>query len=690
MQRMNANGANARRAGAPFPSSSRAAARAAALRAIAHQPHQSNSSLPGSSDRHPAAPTARAPNAQPPQAPQSAIEIATRAVNAALAAPEHLRKQMWQQQQAQAILTWRQQQRAASGNGAARGSSGNSEERSGNGDVPSPTARKRGTDTYVPWRDFASQPSKRARTDGPPGLLLLAAPWERPPGWTPTVHGLRAAPKELERRAIEALRIAPIVPMARWVTVLDEPDSSLRRWPPMKLRTHQLDAICAMAGHDRLAAFRRHIVNLDAFCVNEFGSDRGAVLGLTLGSSRLKAYCIHRNETHDIRAAAAAATKHARGAAQRSGASESGASHESGAAAAALSALSAVAKCFDAPWNTEHRQLDQFRGRPPAREDGGAPPFEVGMALHHELGALDASLPETERDCHALARLQGEICAREALSKRSRTPRRVENGMAVGAAGMDLKKGKWRTEGRPLVASVHGYLGSTEWFDRAVRVLDAGDFNTRVKSLLRMHNGRDGDVTVATGFLDREPNDHEWNEVLRQITARNVHVRKPDGAWEPITPHLVTGGGARQPTKHSYKKAKISAYLALRLHPDYAVEPGAHAGSAMERMSVNGATAAIRNTRPRGLGTALRYARAAYSPEAVMEVEMTVAKAIRAWVASVGVSGVPRAASWSAITSWVTDDLSRHSEQPDASPSLLPMRTVAPDPPLTERAEQLA
>ena len=50
--------------------------------------------------------------------------------------------------------------------------------------------------------------------------------------------------------------------------------------------------------------------------------------------------------------------------------------------------------------------------------------------------------------------------ARTRLQRRSRRPRRVSNGMAVGAASMDLKKGKWRTAGRPLIMSVWGPTGS--------------------------------------------------------------------------------------------------------------------------------------------------------------------------------------------------------------------------------------
>ena len=121
-----------------------------------------------------------------------------------------------------------------------------------------------------------------------------------------------------------------------------------------------------------------------------------------------------------------------------------------------------------------------------------------------------------------------------------------------------------------------------------------------------------------------------------------------------VKPHLVLGqdGQGPIPTKHSLKTAKISAYVALCLHQDYAVEPGAHAGSQLERMSVQGARDLLTQMRPRGLGTALRYARAAFSSAAIMEVEHTVAESLRAWVSELGLDGVPRRGSWASLTSW--------------------------------------
>ena len=98
---------------------------------------------------------------------------------------------------------------------------------------------------------------------------------------------------------------------------------------------------------------------------------------------------------------------------------------------------------------------------------------------------------------------------------------------------------------------------------------------------------------------------------------------------------------------------KVSAYAALALHTDYAVEPGAHAGSQMERLSVDGAKQMIRATRPTGLKTALRYAREAYSA-AVTEVDAMVFAAMRAYVLEVGVENIPRSDSWRAVAAWAT------------------------------------
>ena len=103
-----------------------------------------------------------------------------------------------------------------------------------------------------------------------------------------------------------------------------------------------------------------------------------------------------------------------------------------------------------------------------------------------------------------------------------------------------------------------------------------------------------------------------------------------------VTPHLLrdTEGQIPHYTPHSLKKAKISAYVGLRLHCDYAVEPGAHAGSTLERLSVAGAQSLARQIRPRGLAVALRYGRAALE-QSVLEVDALVAAAMRTWLGMV-------------------------------------------------------
>ena len=88
-------------------------------------------------------------------------------------------------------------------------------------------------------------------------------------------------------------------------------------------------------------------------------------------------------------------------------------------------------------------------------------------------------------------------------------PTRAMHGMAVGSAGQDLKKLKWRTAGRPLICCVKGYWGSECWFDVVGAVMAKGGFNDRVGPLIRHHNGRGGDPKRATAWLDREPTEGE-------------------------------------------------------------------------------------------------------------------------------------------------------------------------------------
>ena len=145
----------------------------------------------------------------------------------------------------------------------------------------------------------------------------------------------------------------------------------------------------------------------------------------------------------------------------------------------------------------------------------------------------------------------------------------------------------------------------------------------------------------------------------------------------------MTDAGWRMPTKHSLKKAKISLCVALGVHPDYAVEPGAHAGSQTERMSVRGMIDQAKDARPRGLRTALRYARAAQQTT-VCELDIMMFSLARAWIAEVGVAGIPRRDSWAALTAWANKLVSTPSatELP-----MLPTSTKPPEPAPVEVAD---
>ena len=194
------------------------------------------------------------------------------------------------------------------------------------------------------------------------------------------------------------------------------------------------------------------------------------------------------------------------------------------------------------------------------------------------------------------------------------------------------------------------------WFEVAGEVLAEGGFNARYGSLLRHHDGLGGDPAKATRWLDREPTEGEWNVTLAALCTREVHVRRPGNAFKRVEPHLVTGGGhqGRMPTKHSLKTCKISAYVALRLHPDYAVEPGAHAGSRIERMSVSGMETQIKALRPTGLAVALRYARAAFGVS-VAEIDRMVFEAMQRYVAELGLARIPRVDTWASVTKWAAE-----------------------------------
>ena len=550
--------------------------------------------------------------------------------------------------------------------------------------VAIPKEPQRDKQPFVPWREFQA-----ARTGVDPGpnagvrTLLLVQPATPPQGWVPRVHGLAGEPRELCKRALEASRIAPIFTLGQWALALEEPESELRRWPANRRLTEQLDAVARAAGHARLASMRCQLHALNAFAIREFGARHLEVFETQLSVTRLRAYLRERDDASLLRKKAAKASQ----APARAGGEDP--EDGGGAAAAALSLLELARKTFRLPWATDSAQLDEFRGRPLTREEGGAMGAEITHVLHCEYGAADPSLNEFERGCMALAAMQAHTCLRAALANRSRRPQRVENDMAIGAAGMDLKKGVWRSAGRPLICSTLGYSGSDAWFERAALVLDAGDFNARQKSLLRAHNGRDGNPRLATAWLDVEPTESEWNRTLAHLWKTEVTVVGGDGVRNAVVPHLAPpeAPSGRVPTKHSLKTVKPSAYVALRLHPHYAVEATAHSGSAIERLSVGAMAAQTRALAPKGLAIALRYARGAYSETSLAETDHLVFRAVRQYVTETGLSNIPRRDSWAALMAWAN---TRAFEREMRPLTIAYMAPKPPEPPLPDSVEELA
>ena len=512
----------------------------------------------------------------------------------------------------------------------------------------------KGGQGFVPWKQYAASIGVAPGEGSGQRTLLLCPPVEPPPGWKPNVYGLTGEAKELAKRALEACRIAPAVPPARWAAILDEPEHELNSWPPARLLGEKLNAICAIAGHSRLESVRRNLYHLDILNQRAFGAQPLQVLASDMSVTKLKLYLQRRDEADRVRKQAANLRKD-EGTATGNGSGESE-PQESGAAAAAFSALKTASNGLMLGWNMDHPQLQQFSSRPPSREENATQPCEIAAVLHLELIAADERLGKYVRGSAGFAALDTHTCVRAALGKRCRRPRRSTHDMAIGAAGMDLKKGRWRTAGRPIICSVRGYSGSDAYFVQAAEALDADDFNARRCSLMRHHNGTGGDPAKATAWLDREPSDKEWDTTLAYLFRTPTHAATASGLHERVSPPLVPQPeqGGKLPTKHMLKTVKVSAYVACRVHTDYAVEAGAHAGSQLERMSVAGMHQQLNNMRPKGLATAMRYARAARGM-AVIEIDHMVAAAVRLWVAQTGLKDMPRNGSWEAFASWVSN-----------------------------------
>ena len=537
---------------------------------------------------------------------------------------------------------------------------------------------------YMPWSQYAlagglAQGGKVKSSSKPIGACsqpTLAIPaWDPPIGWQPKVYNLEE-PRELGKRALEALRIAPMLHQSSIEHMLDSTEEEMQGWPPGQREHVILNAICAVAGHSRLASMRCRLVSLDAYLVANFAKPKLSVMSTGASAIQLKEWAASLHEALELKKKLSKARKQKLGSADNheQEEDESGA----GASSSALSSIGSATRAMKLAISIDHALLDQLKSRPTPREGGGAVPPELLLEAHYELGAADVSHSAIVRGCMALAALACKVCTRQALGKRSLRPRRTANGMAVGASGQDLKKRQWRSAKRPLLCSVHGATGDDTFFTIACNVLDEGNFNESSRSLLRAHNGAQGNPANATEWLDRPPTDAEWNTCLRYLQSCDVHMKAADGgAAIKVSPHLLKDelGNILDNTSHSLKMYKISLYHALLLHTDYIVEPGAHAGSQIERMSVAAAAEKARNIRPTGLHTALHYARGARA-QTVLEVEHMVYEALRSFIGEVGLMDIPRRGGWAALTAWSTSRLVEKSGAPKA---LLPMVLSRPE-----------
>ena len=538
-----------------------------------------------------------------------------------------------------------------------------------------------GERSYVPWAQFAAERGiVKPKSANTARTLLLAPPLAPPAGWYPRVHGLEGAGEqtELAKRGLEATRAAGALCTINIQQMLDVSAQELTRWSYDQRAVAALDYICGAASSYRLAGIRQQFVGLDNELVEIYGRPERSVLHTYVGAWMLKEYLLTRLTLDRNRKRLAAARKAARidcgeGAPAAPQSADSASDEASGSAASALSLLAAGARIFHAPIATDHPSLKQFVARPPTREDGGAEEPPPLLSLHLELLARDPTHNEYERGSAAMAEVVIRVCARDALICRSTFPEPVSNNTAIGGAGADLKKKGWSSPGRPLVCDLHGASGDVQTYDLARDVLSRDGYNARVHAMVRAHNGAGGDPSKATRWLDREPNDKEWNATLRHLCA--LEVRGPDD--RVVSPHLLrdASGATPQISKHSLKQSKACLYTALLFHTDYLPEATAHAGSTLERLSVDGATSLARRAkRPAGLAVALRYARAAKG-QTIIEVEMTAYDALRSWIASTGLKDLPRTDGWAHLSRWSCDDTRRCGGQ-----SLIELKPPTPAP----------
>jgi len=525
---------------------------------------------------------------------------------------------------------------------------------------------------YVPWREHARRhipptaPARRpAGHSTGPKLLLLCDPIKPPDGFVLRVRTLTGpgGAREGDLRLAEAERIVPMLPEYVWQHVLGETAASLAAWPAGKLAGKQLNAIANMEGANTLAKWRCTYVHLTYFLRAEYGRGDRA-LDQPVGASILQEWLEGWEEDAVALATAKAAAK---------GIPIEDTAGGLTAAPARLGCLRAMQRLLGLHISADASVLDPLAVAPQKREGRQAHTPELAHAIHFELGAADFShkisaLPmggEIVRGSHAMAALLIQVCVRTALAERSGGLEDAANGMGVGRAGVDLKKHQWGQAGRPLLCHTLGFSGTSGWWHAAKGVLARDGYGNRVASLLRAHDGAEGDPFRATRWLDRPPTGHEWVATLRAISRADVHVQpsRPgiptahDRPWVAVTPRLVTKEAAEVITMHSLKSVMITAFAAAGVHDSYLVEPGAHAGSTMERLSLDAArqqTELVSSTisTPSGLQTARGYAHKGLAASHATNVCMVTGLA-RAYLAAVGTSAIPREGGWRALAVWV-------------------------------------
>ena len=166
----------------------------------------------------------------------------------------------------------------------------------------------------------------------------------------------------------------------------------------------------------RLATLRQHAVNFALHVARTCACTPLEVMSADIGVGMIRAYLRERDEACVLRQQVTNARKADR-IGTDSGNSKNDDSDVNGAASAALSALDSLRAKAKLSWDTEHPTLEQFRGRPPARENGGAVDPEALLTLHFELLAQDTTQKPMVRDAASLAALESNLCLRGALAR---------------------------------------------------------------------------------------------------------------------------------------------------------------------------------------------------------------------------------------------------------------------------------